>query len=73
MAKQQKIRGEELYDAFKDNDVKRYREEVKQSWGNTDAYKQSMARVGKMTKAEIEKKRQRRTYEKARCRNGQRN
>lgn len=49
------LQDEELYDAFKDNDVKQYQAEVKQRWGNTDAYKQSMARVGKMTKQEMEK------------------
>lgn len=32
-----------------------YQAEVKQRWGNTEAYKQSMKRVGKMTKAEMEK------------------
>ncbi len=51
----QNIQDEELYDAFKDDDVKQYQEEVKQRWGNTDAYKQSMARVQKMTKAQMEK------------------
>lgn len=51
----QKINDEELYDAFKDDDVKEYQQEVKQRWGNTDAYKQSMERVGKMTKAQMDK------------------
>lgn len=46
---------QELYDAFKDDDVKQYQDEVKSRWGNTDAYKQSMARVSKMTKAEMAK------------------
>jgi MerR family transcriptional regulator, thiopeptide resistance regulator len=46
---------EELYDAFRDDDVKQYQDEVKERWGNTDAYKQSAARVGKMTKAQMEK------------------
>lgn len=54
MTKNQKIHDEELYDAFKDDDVKQYQEEVKERWGNSDAYKQSMAKVGKMTKAEME-------------------
>lgn len=47
------IKDEELYDAFKDDEVKQYQEEVKQRWSNTDAYKQSMARVGTMTKQEM--------------------
>jgi DNA-binding transcriptional MerR regulator len=49
-----KINNAELYDAFNDKDVKEYQEEVKQRWGNTDAYKQSMAKVSRMTKAEME-------------------
>jgi DNA-binding transcriptional MerR regulator len=55
MTNNQKIKDEELYDAFADDDVKQYQQEVKDRWGNTDAYKQSMAKVGKMTKAEMEK------------------
>ncbi|MBP6945539.1 MerR family transcriptional regulator [Patescibacteria group bacterium] len=49
------LQDEELYNAFKDDDVKQYQNEVKQRWGNTDAYKQSMARVSKMTKQDMEK------------------
>ncbi len=55
MKQDEKLQDEELYDAFKDDDVKQYQDEVKQRWGNTDAYKQSMARVGKMTKAQMDK------------------
>lgn len=55
MTNNQKIKDEELYDAFADDDVKQYQQEVKDRWGNTDAYKQSMAKVSKMTKAEMEK------------------
>jgi len=55
MKKEKTIKDEELYDAFKDDDVKQYQEEVKERWGNSDAYKQSMARVSKMTKAEMDK------------------
>lgn len=58
MNNQQKINAEELYDVFKDPEVKQYQEEVKQRWGNTDAYKQSMQQVGKMTKAQMEKLKQ---------------
>jgi len=46
---------EELYDAFKDDDVREYQKEVEERWGNTNAYKQSMAKVNKMTKKEMEK------------------
>lgn len=51
----QKPNDGELYDAFKDDDVKQYQDEVKQRWGNTDAYKQSMVKVSKMTKVEMQK------------------
>ncbi|HRH23772.1 MAG TPA: MerR family transcriptional regulator, partial [Candidatus Magasanikbacteria bacterium] len=50
-----KINEEELYDVFKDDDVKQYQDEVKSRWGNSDAYRQSMAKVGKMTKKEMDK------------------
>ncbi len=50
--------GAELYDAFKDEDVKHYQEEVKQRWGSTEAYKQSMAKVSKMTKAQMDELKQ---------------
>lgn len=52
--KKDTVQAEELYDAFKDDDIKEYQAEAKQKWGNTDAYKQSMQRVGKMTKQEME-------------------
>lgn len=55
MNKGKTIKDGELYDAFKDDDVKQYQAEVKERWGDTDAYKQSMARVGRMTKAEMDK------------------
>ncbi len=55
MTNQTKATDSELYDAFKDDDVKAYQAEAKQRWGKTDAYKQSMAKVAKMTKTEMEK------------------
>jgi len=54
MAKNKTAEEEELYDAFRDDDVKEYQEEAKRRWGGTDAYKQSMKKVGKMTKAQME-------------------
>ncbi|MCW1930011.1 MAG: MerR family transcriptional regulator [Candidatus Kerfeldbacteria bacterium] len=54
MNKKNEMNDSELYDAFKDPDVAQYQDEVKQRWGNTDAYKQSMVRVSKMTKAEMD-------------------
>lgn len=52
--KQDTIKSEELYDAFKDDDIKEYQEEAKRKWGNTDPYKQSMQRVNKMSKQQME-------------------
>ncbi len=55
MSNNHKINDEELYDVFKDAEVKQYQDEVKERWGNSDAYRQSMAKVGTMTKKEMEK------------------
>jgi hypothetical protein len=44
---------DEIYDVNKDGDVSQYQDEVKQRWGNTDAYKQSMFKVSKMTKKQM--------------------
>lgn len=55
MNSNQKTNNEEMYNAFNDAEIKEYQDEVKQRWGNTEAYKQSMQRVGKMTKQEMEK------------------
>lgn len=45
----------ELYETFGEETMKNYAEEVKQRWGNTEAYKQSMERYKKTTKADLEK------------------
>lgn len=45
----------ETYDTFGEDTVKKYAAEVKERWGNTEAYKQSMERYSKMTKADMEK------------------
>lgn len=45
----------ETYDAFGEDTVKKYAEEVKQRWGHTEAYKQSMERYAKTTKEDLEK------------------
>ena len=46
---------QDAFDTFGEDTVKKYAEEVKQRWGHTDAYKQSMERYSKMTKADYEK------------------
>lgn len=45
----------ELYDTFGEDTMKKYAEEVKQRWGHTHAYKQSMERYTKTSKADLEK------------------
>jgi len=55
LPKQQKSKVKGLYDPFEDDDLNQYQEEVEQRWVNTEAYKQSMKRVQKMTKEEMEK------------------
>lgn len=53
MPKQQNSK--KSYNPSEDPDIWQYQEEVKQRWGNTEAYRQSAERVSKMTKAEMEK------------------
>lgn len=48
----------ELYATFGEDTIKKYAAEVKERWGNTEAYKQSMERASKMTKADYEKYKQ---------------
>lgn len=55
MMNDKKTPDEELYDAFKDDDIRAYQDEAKERWGNTEAYKESMAKVHTMTKKEMEK------------------
>lgn len=45
----------ELYDTFGEETIKKYANEVKERWGHTEAYKQSMERASKMTKEDYEK------------------
>lgn len=54
MKKQQQLHEEEMYDAFNDDEVKQYQAEVKERWGNTNAYKQSQAKLKTMTKKQME-------------------
>ncbi len=46
------MQDEELYNSFKEHEAK-YEDEVKEKWGNTDAYKQSKERMAKMSKDDI--------------------
>ena len=45
----------DLYNGFSDEEMKKFSEEAKQRWGNTEAYKQSTARVAKMSKDDMAK------------------
>ena len=46
---------DDSFSVFNDPTYQKYKDEVEQKWGNTSAYKQSMERVGKMSKADLEK------------------
>lgn len=46
---------DDKFSVFNDPTYRKHKREVEERWGNTDAYKQSMERVGKMSKAELEK------------------
>jgi DNA-binding transcriptional MerR regulator len=43
------------FSAFNDPTYQAHKDEVEKRWGNTDAYKQSKQRVGKMSKADLER------------------
>jgi DNA-binding transcriptional MerR regulator len=46
---------DQKFSAFNDPSYQKYKDEVVQRWGNTQAYQQSMQKVGKMSKDELEK------------------
>ncbi len=46
---------DDTFSAFNDPTYQKYRDEVQERWGHTDAYKQSMERVGKMSKDDLER------------------
>jgi DNA-binding transcriptional MerR regulator len=45
---------DDKFSAFNDPTYQQHKDEAEKRWGLTDAYKQSMERVGKMTKADLE-------------------
>lgn len=49
---------DDTFSAFNDPTYQQHKEEVKAKWGHTDAYRQSMERVGKMTREELEQVKQ---------------
>ncbi len=49
------MNNDDKYSAFNDPTYQKYKEEVEQRWGNTEAYKQSIERVGKMSKVELDR------------------
>jgi DNA-binding transcriptional MerR regulator len=46
---------DDRYSAFNDPTYQKHKDEVEERWGNTDAYKQSKERVGKMSKTDLER------------------
>jgi DNA-binding transcriptional MerR regulator len=46
---------DDTFSAFNDPAYQKHKDEVQQRWGDTDAYKQSKVRVGKMSKADLER------------------
>jgi DNA-binding transcriptional MerR regulator len=46
---------DDTFSAFNDPTYQKHKDEVEERWGKTDAYKQSMERVGKMSKADLER------------------
>jgi len=49
------INDEALYTSFNQEEIKQYAQEVKERWGNTDAYKQSQERTKHWTKEDYKK------------------
>lgn len=45
----------QLYDAFGDEDYKKYAHEVEKRWGQTEAYRQSQEKMRKMSKADMDR------------------
>jgi DNA-binding transcriptional MerR regulator len=43
----------DMFEVFGDNDPRQFTDEVQQRWGDTEAYKESIRRFGKMSKDEI--------------------
>lgn len=52
MQNNQHLSDNELYEGFSSEEIERMKQEAKDRWGNTDAYKQSQERVAKFTKAD---------------------
>lgn len=49
------MKTDDTFSAFNDPTYQKHKDEVEQRWGNTQAYKQSMERVGKMSKEDMER------------------
>lgn len=50
MKKAKKIKAKELYHSFTDQEMEKLKDEARQKWGNTEAYKQSVERTKHWTK-----------------------
>jgi MerR family transcriptional regulator, thiopeptide resistance regulator len=49
------MKEDQMFDAFGDFDPKEYEDEVKERWGDTDAYRQSQQRMKSLTKDDIDR------------------
>lgn len=49
-----RMQNDDKFSAFNDPNYQKYKDEVLARWGNTNLYKQSMARVGKLTKGQFD-------------------
>lgn len=49
------VNSDQKFSAFNDPSYQKYKNEIEQKWGNTHAYKQSIERVGKMSKEQFKK------------------
>lgn len=52
----EKMNNDDLFGSFSDDDINRVKAEVKNRWGNTEAYRQSMERTRHWTKEDYKKK-----------------
>lgn len=55
LQKKQKLNDEELFGSFTKEEMEKYKEEAKQRWGHTEAWKQSQERTKHWTKADYDR------------------
>lgn len=55
LKKSKKMKAEKMYDAFTEQEMEQYKEEARQRWGHTKAYKQSTERTKHWTKKDYDR------------------